>query len=246
MTNIAQKKQREKSVYTRDEVVDLEQSDELSRVLPSEFANLMSPEQSMKTLFYKKYMEASLTQYKLEGHEPKAQGPVIVEIDCSGSMFGEPDEWSKACALAMYSIARKQKRDFSILLFNTQVVKEVYIKKGEHRTDDLISILTAGTNGGTSFEQPLSHAIELIRTEGHAYADIIFITDGICPVSNEFLKKYQETKQKKQLEFSTYTIIIGGGKNEEAIAQKFSDSVTMLQDMIGKNEDTAFNCVFNI
>jgi uncharacterized protein with von Willebrand factor type A (vWA) domain len=244
MTNIAQKKQREKSIYTRDEVVDLEQGDELSRVLPSEFASLMSPEQSMRTLFYKKYMEASLTQYKLEGHEPKAQGPVIVEIDCSGSMFGEPDEWSKACALTMYSIARKQKRDFSILLFNTQVVKEVYIKKGEHRTDDLINILTAGASGGTSFEEPLSRAIELIRTEGHKKADLIVITDGICDISPEYQTQYNE--EKKQLEFSTYAIIIGGGKNEEAIAEKFSDSVTMLQDMIGRNEGSAFNCVFNI
>lgn len=244
MTNIAQKKQREKSIYIRDEVVDLEQGDELSRVLPSEFASLMSPQAASRTLFYKKYMEASLTQYKLEGHEPKAQGPVIVEIDCSGSMNGDPDEWSKACALSMYSIARKQKRDFSVLLFNTEVVKEVYIKKGEHRTEDLIGILTAGVGGGTSFENPLSRAIELIKTEGHKKADLIVITDGICDISEEFKSQYDT--EKSALEFSTYTIIIGGGKDEEKIASKFSDSVTMLQDMLAKNEGTAFDTVFNI
>jgi uncharacterized protein with von Willebrand factor type A (vWA) domain len=244
MTNIAQKRQREKSIYVRDEVVGLEQGNELSRVLPSEFASLMSPQKASRTLFYKKYMEANLTQYKMEGHEPKAQGPIIVEIDCSGSMSGDPDEWSKACALAMYSIARKQKRDFSVLLFNTEVVKEVYIKKGEHRTEDLIGILTAGVGGGTSFESPLSRAIELIKTEGHKKADLVVITDGICDIPEQFQASY--SAEKTQLEFSTYTIIIGGGKDEERIAGKFSDSVTMLQDMLHRNEGSAFDAVFNI
>lgn len=244
MTNMAQKKQHQKVNYLRTEITGIEQGDDLSATLPSEFGYLMHESPALNTLFMKRLSQAELMQYEMQDREKKAQGPVIVLIDCSGSMSGEPDIWSKSCALAMYSIARKQHRDFSVLLFTTEVEHEVYIKKGEHKPADLMAILTAGVGGGTSFEQPLGRAVELIKTETHKQADVIVITDGVCDISESFKLSYEASK--KDLQFSTYSILIGGSKEEERIAKKFSDTVTLLNDMLSQNEGQAFDVVFNI
>lgn len=244
MTNLAQKKQRQKAQYFRTEVVGVEQGNDLPTVLPSEFAYLMHDNPAVKMLFLKRYSQSELMQYEMEDREPKAQGPVLVLIDCSGSMGGDPDTWSKACALAMYSIARKQRRDFGMLLFNTSVVKEVFVKKGEHKASDLLDIIGAGVGGGTSFETPLGRAMELIGQETHNKADLIVITDGICDISETFRGWYQKVKAEKQ--FSTYTILIGGSTREEQIAKKFSDTTTLLYDNLTKNENESFDIIFNI
>lgn len=244
MTNIAQKKQRQKVQYTRTEVVGIEQGDDLSAVLPAEFGYLMHGNPALKNLFLKRLSEAELLQYEMETREPQAQGPIIVMVDCSGSMGGEPDTWSKACALALYSIARKQRRDFSFILFDTRITNEVHIAKGEHKPDNLIALLTSGVGGGTSFEAPLRRAVELIKTDAHKKADVVVITDGYCDISDGFKVEYDTTK--KELEFSTYTIIIGNGAEEVRIAKKFSDSITTLDHMISSNEGAAFDVVFNI
>lgn len=244
MTNLAQKKQRQKAVYVRSEVVGIEQGDDLSSVLPAEFGYLMHSNRALNLLFLKRFSQSELMQYEMESREPKAQGPVLVAIDCSGSMCGEPDTWSKACALAMYSIARKQRRDFGVILFNHRIVREVFIKKGEHKAADLMTVLTAGVGGGTSFEEPLGRALALIQSDEHKKADLIVITDGVCDITKDFQAQY--TAGKKAAEFSCYTILIGGGKQEEEIAAKFSDSVTELNNMLSKNEGQAFDVVFNI
>jgi len=244
MTNLAQKKQRQKAQYFRTEVTGIEQGDDLPNVVPSEYGYLLHGNKALHLLFLKRYSQAELVQYQMEAREPKAQGPILVAIDCSGSMYGDPDIWSKACALAMYSIARKQKRSFGVLLFEDRVTSEVFIEKGQHRPQDLISILSAGVGGGTSFEQPLSRAIELIKTDQHKKADLIVITDGVCDISDQFKQTYD--REKKLAEFSTYTILIGGSDWEVKTAKKFSDSVTELKDMLRQNEGQAFDVVFAI
>jgi uncharacterized protein with von Willebrand factor type A (vWA) domain len=244
MVNIAQKKQRQKVQYIRTEVVGIEQGDELENVIPSEFAYLMHDSPALKTLFMKKLSQGELLQYELDSKEPQAKGPIIVGIDCSGSMEGYSDVWSKACGLAMYSIARMQKRDFGLMLFNTDVIQETFIKKGEHQPQKLLNILSAGTGGGTSFEKPLTWAVKQIKSDVHKHADLVMITDGICDITNDF--KARHDTDKKDAEFSTFTILIGGGTTEEKTAKKFSDTVTSLENMIKQNEGQAFNIAFNI
>jgi uncharacterized protein with von Willebrand factor type A (vWA) domain len=244
MTNLAQKKQRQKSQYFRTEMVGIEQGDDLSLTIPSEFGYFIHDNPALNTLFLKRLSNAELFQYEMESREPKAQGPVICAIDCSGSMSGEPDIWSKACGLALYSIARMQKRDFSMILFNHAVEKIIYIPKGEYKSEQMIAVLCHGVSGGTSFEEPLSKACDMIKTDGHKKADLIVISDGLCDITEQFRAEYMKTK--KSLEFSTYTILIGGSREEETIAKKFSDTTTTLEHCIAKNENTAFNSVFNI
>lgn len=52
---------------------------------------------------------------------------------------------------------------------------------------DKLSDAETFLNGGTDFETPVSEALRLMKEEGFENADIVFITDGECELSQEYL-----------------------------------------------------------
>ena len=231
---LALHKQQTKVTHGRDEVVDVETGNDLSRVLPSELVLLKNPK--TKLLFYKKFVEGQLLQYKLEGFEKAGKGPIVVCIDNSGSMdtyFGSGftktqltrEVWAKAVALGLLTIAKHQKRSFAVVHFGSRSECQVfYFPKGKVNIDDLLDWLRFFYNGGTDFERPLSEAIKIIQQEPDFHkADIIFITDGECQVSDSFLQDYHSLKRK--LQFQTLSLLIG---YESSSLKQFSDKVFSL------------------
>jgi uncharacterized protein with von Willebrand factor type A (vWA) domain len=245
---IAEKKQEQKVDYERSEIEGITLGNNLPDVLPSEILRLADPD--LEYTFFRDYAESALTEYELKGVERVGKGPVIVQIDCSGSMCGEPDIWSKAIALAMYSIARRQKRDFAIVLFNTVIVKELFLEKGEKDSENILKILTAGTGGGTEFVPPLGRAVDLIDSNQFNQADLVFITDGICDIPDGF--KHEFDKLKKERQFAVFSVWIGSGyywggaTSGEGVLNKFSDKVISLGgDIMGK-QDEVFDLAFTV
>ena len=113
---IARKKQKSKHVETIDRSgvtfgIDVE------RLLPSELAFYKNP--VTKLDFLRRYAEHQTMMYAPEGKETLGKGPIILCLDQSGSMHSL-DEQSKgfALALALMMIAKKQRRDFAIVLFS--------------------------------------------------------------------------------------------------------------------------------
>jgi uncharacterized protein with von Willebrand factor type A (vWA) domain len=118
------KQQWKPNPYGRSEIIGIHQSDELSRMLPSEVALLGSPE--TEVILSKKYVEKKLLtfQYRsqdlvgtpevqeeiIERKQPEDLGPIILCVDTSGSMFGAPEKVAKALALAILEVALRQKR----------------------------------------------------------------------------------------------------------------------------------------
>lgn len=232
---IADKKQREKSEYQHAEVSGIEIGDDLQRVTPSDLA-LLSDEDT-EGIFFLKYIEKSLQLYRITGTETMGEGPIAVMVDCSISMNGYKDVWSKAMALASYFIARKQKRDFALILFNTEIKKEIYIRSGTESMEGLVDILTVGVNGGTRFEGPIDFTIDNVLTRSEfTKADLIFITDGECSVSDQWKETYQS--KKAEMEFSTFGILIG--VDFRGTLKSLSDEFVHLQDDILNNEEEAF------
>jgi uncharacterized protein with von Willebrand factor type A (vWA) domain len=239
LSRIAERKQREKVTNARNVMDGVEQGDNLPDVLPSELALLADSE--LEAEFFRRYAESGLLQYRLSGKERIGKGPVIAAGDCSGSMSGTPDEWSKAMMLSLYLIARRQHRDFGIILFNASVQRHFYVKADEQKTDELINVLCAGCDGGTQFEPPLDKFLEYV--EGQApKADLVFITDGLAPLSPQFLAKWQEAK--KRLQFSAYGIVIGF--DGTGVMRQFCNEVIPLHKAIDQNEDAATDAAFSI
>jgi len=235
---IALQKQETKIKRGQDEFVDIEIGADLERVLPVEKMKLNHP--VLKKDFQRRFLERSLLQYKLEGTDRQGRGPVICGIDQSGSMGGDKDAWAKAVALGLMTIARLQKRDFALTLFASADYCETFrFPKAQISPEMMIEVFGKFNGGGTNYEKPLQEAITMIGENQFDKADVIFISDGECDVSDEFLQKFLAVKREKQ--FSVYSVLIGYGGD---VLRKFSDDVVEIDSIA--NDSQAIDLAFTI
>lgn len=172
---IAANKAKQKVRHGVDEITDIVQGDDLARLLPTETARLMNP--TRKLAFFRDFQERSLLQYSLNGVEPKGKGPMVVCLDKSMSMDGLPDEWATAVALALGDLAIRDGRVFAMISFDTVILYEAIVKKGEKLPEKVLDI---DCRGGTDIDVAFARALQIIvENPGQlAKADIVMITDG--------------------------------------------------------------------
>ncbi len=192
-----------------DEVVDIGQGSEISRLLPAEMLKFSKA----KTLFFKDYTERSLAIYNMRGTDYMGLGPLVVCGDVSGSMSGPREEWCKAVILALIQVAEKQKRPVAIYTFEEPVVGRWLFPKGQKVSiEDKLNILAYNSNGGgTNFNRVLNEAMNFVQKEGGAEfrpADIVFVTDGDYTFKSHDLKAILE--KKKQSGIRTFGMNVAG------------------------------------
>lgn len=215
----------------KEEVYGVKKGDDIARVLSSELAYLCDDD--MEYLFYIKLYEKGLLSYSLSGMEEKVEkkekkaskGPIVVALDTSGSMIGEPLTKSKALLLSIFTTLQKEKRKVYILLFgDANQIKE---KDFDYLDDKgkMLSFINSGFGGGTNFDTPLKRGIEILKGS-HKYekADILMITDGECTASDRIKLKIREEKSK--LKFNIYSVITV--KNSGKKSDGFSDEVVYI------------------
>jgi uncharacterized protein with von Willebrand factor type A (vWA) domain len=151
---------------------------------------------------------------------PKGKGPVVVCRDSSGSMSGTRQQWATGVHLSLASYAKVQKRAFGSIIFDTRVAHAKVFKAGRVGARDLLEIVETHTGGGTDFEAPLRGAMKMIDAEGLSKADIVFITDGECAVSEKFLTEFLAWKKAKEV---TVIGIIVDDSVSDATVRKFAD-----------------------
>lgn len=228
---IALTEQALKITHSPDEIYEVELGDDLGRVLPSEFTYLADDD--TETIFYKKFIERELMQYRIRGKEKVGQGAIIVCIDTSGSMSGAPDTWAKAIGLALLAVANKQKRDWYGILFGAEQdpLIEFSFPNGQADPEKVLEFAESGTWGGTDFEKPMGRAVQVLKQqfneEGAKKGDIVFITDGECAVSPEWLDAYLD--DKAEIAFRTYSCLIGVNSGPLAA---MSDHIYRITDFV--------------
>ncbi|KHF29060.1 Protein ViaA [Paenibacillus sp. P1XP2] len=217
MKVIANRKQRSKhkDATSRNGV---RQGNAVEQLLPMELGSYASPLTKMD--FLRRYVEGQTLQYETKGPEQLGKGPIILCLDQSGSMSGQ-DTISKGFALALMSIARKQRRDFAWIPFSSNAAAPLIYERGKITVQDMIQLATIFLGGGTSFEPPLRVASQVIQQSRFNQADIVFVTDGESHVSERFLQSWNELKSKKG--FSVLSLLLG----RESIqgVQGFSDRI---------------------
>lgn len=175
--------------YGRGEKYSLILGKDLKNVLSGELAMLATPETT--TLFLRRLAAGSLKQYARREKVRKGRGDIIVCLDESGSTSGEKAAWGKAFALAMLDICAHDKRKFAIVHFSSgSEVETSLFLPGKYTAEDVLQAAEHFFDGGTDFEAPLKTAMELIAEQEFETADIIFITDGLCSISEDFQKKF--------------------------------------------------------
>nr|WP_255551307.1 VWA domain-containing protein [Sporosarcina sp. E16_8] len=204
---------------------------DIERLLPIELGLYIHP--ITKKDFLRRFMEGQTMQYEQKGHEVLGKGPIVLCLDQSGSMH-KLDTQSKGFTLALMSIARKQKRDFCLILFSTRTQIFKY-ERGKIKSADMINLAQTFLGGGTDFTLPLDRAMNVIRESRFNQADLVFITDGEDKVKGSFLETFN--KKKKEKDFNVLSLVIGCNANTVA---QFSDKVVQVKDFDDAGSFTAF------
>ena len=174
--------------YGRGEKYSLELGNDLSRALTSELAMLAAPE--TLPLFLRKYQRRQIKQYRRREPIYKGTGDVICCLDESGSTSGDLAAWGKAVALTLLEIAESEGRKFALIHFSGpgSFKTDVFLPK-QYGMEDKLRAAETFLDGGTDFRTPLEEALRLMKEDGFENADIVFVTDGECELSESYIEE---------------------------------------------------------
>ena len=180
--------------HGRGEKYTITRGRDLKNLLSGELALLASP--ATTPLFLRKYNAKGLLQYVKRERVHKGHGDIIVCLDESASTEGENAAWGKALALAVQDICAHEGRKFALIHFSGgDELRTDRFLPGQYTADDLLSAAEHFFDGGTDFEPPVREALRLINEEAFENADILFITDGQCSVSDDLAEQLQSAVQ---------------------------------------------------
>ena len=225
---MALSKQKEKTQSRVGARTKLKRGSDLGRMHSSEVLKLTHP--YFRYDFLSRWAKGRLLVYETEEKESLGQGPVIVCIDNSGSIKPAQETWEKALAIGLFQAADYKNRHFVFIQYGgpSDPLSLVEIRPGEANYKKLLAIAQYFLGGGTDFEKPLKKAREYI--EKGMKADIVFITDGDCAVSQEFLMSFNQAR--KDVPFSVFSALLTkGGSTSSATVERFSDEVFSIEDL---------------
>lgn len=176
--------------HGRGEKFSLTRGRDLQNLLSGELALLASP--ATTPLFLRRYNAKGLNQYAKREKIRKGGGDVIVCLDESGSTRGDNAAWGKALALAVQDICASEGRKFALVHFAGR--KHIRVDRflpGKFTRSDVLASAEHFFGGNTDFEVPLTEALRLIQEEEFEKADILFVTDGYCDISDTMAVQLQ-------------------------------------------------------
>jgi len=222
------------------ELVGVTLGDDLSRVIPSELANLGLP--ALRAVFAARYAAGELMLYDSQGDQSTGQGAVIACVDTSHSTYEAGpggvtrEAWAKACALALLDQARHAGRDFVGILFSAADKLQVFRFPADRPAGiaQVLDFAETFLGGGTSYQRPLSAAGELLEAEFNdttrARGDIVMLTDDDCGVTGTWMRDWNEAKHR--LGFRVFGVAIGAPRVAEAdsVLDALCDNLRSIED----------------
>ncbi|GAA1889583.1 VWA domain-containing protein [Streptomyces durmitorensis] len=226
---------------TTGELVGVTLGDDLSRVIPSELANLGLPE--LRAVFAARYAAGELMLYDTQGEQSTGKGAVIACVDTSHSMYvagpgGVTREaWAKACALALLDQARQAERDFVGILFAAADKLQVFrFPAGQDAgIAQVLDFAETFLGGGTSYQRPLTAAAELLKEEfddaARTRGDIVMLTDDECDVAEEWMRGWNDAKHL--LGFRVFGVAIGApdAAGSGSVLEVLCDNLRSVEDL---------------
>ncbi|MEV0222575.1 VWA domain-containing protein [Streptomyces sp. NPDC050704] len=222
------------------ELVGVTLGNDLSRVIPSELANLGLPE--LRAVFAARYAAGELMLYDSQGEQTTGRGAIIACVDTSHSMYEAGpggvtrEAWAKACALALLDQARHAGRDFVGILFSAADKLQVFRFPADQPAgiDRVLEFAETFLGGGTSYQRPLTAAGELLEEEFNDAArmrgDIVMLTDDDCGVTEEWMRGWHDAKHL--LGFRVFGVAIGAPRVAEAdsVLDALCDNLRSVED----------------
>jgi uncharacterized protein with von Willebrand factor type A (vWA) domain len=212
----AQAQQRKKVLHGRDDVVGVVLDGDPGRLLPSELALL--DDEDLELDIYRRIVERVAMCRDYRGVESKARGPIVVVVDESGSMHGEPIYTAKAMALALAWVARTQKRYCALVGFSGGTEGNfLVIPPTQSRHDELMSWLEHFYDGGTDCDIPLVELPSRWEEMGcpKGKTDIVMITDAIIDIPDGVRESFLAWKAREQVKL--ISLILGGAPGDMSL-----------------------------
>ena len=235
---LAQAKQRQKQIHGYDDMVGVELDGDVGRLLPTELAALADPDLELDAL--RRIAERQAFCRQFQGVEDTGRGPIVVVVDESGSMAGEPLCQAKAFALAMAWIAKHQGRWCALVSFSDmEGDTPAHVTLPPARWDEvkLCEWLTHNYAGGTSATVPLDRVPAMWAGFGEAKgkADMIVITDGGIYVAEELARQFTAWKAAEKVRLITLAIGCNpGGLGPVSDEVHVVDGMTVEDDAVGR------------
>lgn len=185
---------------SKSDIAGITTGDDLSSLLPSELALLSEP--ATRDIFYKNFVTKRLQVFASasRGHKGKKKhdGPIVICLDTSSSMHGEPVLVAKALTLAICIIAQRRKR--KVLVIKYSYDHDLFrLHNIERDKKSLLDFLGEAEMGGNDENRMFQWLFdEIMPYEGdYSSADILCISDfGWSPISEEVMEKIENEKQK--------------------------------------------------
>ncbi len=182
-------------------------------------------------------------------------------LDGSGSMNGKRELWSKAVALSLLDVARKQGRRTKALVFSgAEADLASFDLTGKGRLSgrrpvnlgEVVRLAECFPGGGTDFEKPLKAALEAVRTTPLRGADIVFITDGEATVSDAFAEELR--KEKRRRDFGIFAMLVDDPSRNAPVDRstvsraarelgKVADRLTTISELTSKSARELFKAI---
>lgn len=217
----------------QNELCGITVGNNIATALPQELVQLRHG--VLKYEFYRKMAEHQLLQYEMQHDEDMGRGPIVVALDDSGSMYSRMDmdatyaQVARGILVGLLECAKKEHRNFCAIMFSDSKDDAIKfeIPNGQATPQQMLDILSASLQGGTSYEYPLNWCLDKC-TNDKAYdkGDIILITDGACSTGDKFNAKFN--KERKDKDVKVQTIIVSNCLSPEWVterAKEFSDTI---------------------
>ena len=180
------------------EIDRVEHGDNIARALPSELA--LMADADTENVFYKRYAVKELEQLsspssdkpvKTDNEKSQtrlAKGPIIVAVDTSGSMTGNPTRIATSLLQQLLRMAKKERRKCFLISFSVRAKNIDLSRAGNWRK--LETFINDRYCGGTDGEQMLDQAMTALDKGAFEMADVLIVSD-FC-----FSKPSPKTKER--------------------------------------------------
>ena len=217
--------------YGRGEKYSLELGRDLSRAITSELAMLATPQ--TVPLFLRKYQRGQIKQYRRREPIYKGMGDIICCLDESDSTKGDPAAWGKAVALTLLEIAADSGRSFALIHFSGPgSFKTDLFRPGEYTMVDKMTAAETFLGGGTNFQTPMDEALRLMEAEGFENADIVFITDGECKLTEAYIESLHNEQATRRFTV-TGVLLDKGAPGMEFSLRPFCQNIYHTSELLG-------------
>ena len=168
---------------------------DLTSMLPCEMAQMVDDD--LNGLFVYKFATRNLQNFryksavmhpshKLQLRRARQKGPMVVCLDTSGSMAGQPERISHALIIKLLQLALRQDRDFLLIAFS-YMAKAFEVRQNRAR---LLDFFRKQASGDTDVTDMLEMCIDTLMSKPeYMSADVCLVSDYKMPLANDVLMK---------------------------------------------------------